>query len=475
MFFKKVTRRWLINGLSTVVVLLIIIEVAAAFLVRSYYYQQVHNSLYTRAVSLSDMLDLYVDNADFNFQKSAKTYMEEFEERDRIEFQVLDTKGNILASSTGFLPPSDSMFDYKAAMQVLPVKPQEAWGVWNGKNAVGQNVLAMTMLITRSDNTLCGAIRYVVALDNVDKQVTLIISAMVTFGFAILFFVMLTSAYFVNAMLRPLSEIGAATDKIAQGDYSHRIKKLYDDEIGDLCDSINEMAAQIESADQLQQDFISSISHELRTPLTAIKGWSETLKDGGSDDAELLNRGLEIIGSETERLSGIVEELLDFSRIQKAKPPELNKKIDLYAEIQEAVFLLNDRAKKQGLQLTCSQQEELPPIHGNGDRLRQVFVNIIDNAIKYSKAHGSIHVDAATIPGGIQIVISDNGIGISKDDLPFVKEKFYRAANTQPGSGIGLAVANDIVLAHGGTLTLESELGQGTVVTVTLPVQRKGD
>ncbi len=470
MFFKKVTRRWLINGLSTVVVLLIVIEIAAAFLVRSYYYQQVHNSLYTRAVSLSDMLDLYVNDVDFNFKKSAKTYMEDFSERNRIEFQMLDAKGNILASSTGFLPQSDSLLDYKAAMQVLPVNPKEAWGVWNGKNAVGQNVLAMTMLITKSDNTLCGAIRYVVALDNVDKQVTLIISAMVTFGFAILFFVMLTSAYFVNAMLRPLSEIGAAADKIAQGDYSHRIKKQYDDEIGDLCDTINAMAAQIESADQLQQDFISSISHELRTPLTAIKGWSETLKDGATDDVELLSRGLDIIGSETDRLSGIVEELLDFSRIQKTNPTVLNEKIDVYAEIQEAVFLMNDRAKKQGLQLTCCQQEELPPIHGNGDRLRQVFVNIIDNAIKYSKTNGSIHVDAATVPGGVQVVISDDGIGISKDDLPFVKEKFYRAANVQPGSGIGLAVANEIILAHGGTLTLESEFGQGTVVTVTLPV-----
>lgn len=470
MLFKKVTRRWLINGLGAVVVLLVIIEFAAAFLIRSYYYQQAQNSLYTRAVSLSDMLSLYVDKTDFDFKASAKTYVQEFSERHKLEFQVLDAAGTVLASSTGFLPQSDALPDYQSAVQRASTTEESAWGAWNGKNAVGQNVLALTMLVTKSDQTICGAIRYVVALDNIDNQVTLIISAMVAFGFAILFFVMLISSYFVNSILRPLSEIGDAANKIAQGEYSHRIKKQYDDEIGDLCVTINGMAEQIESADRLQNDFIASISHELRTPLTAIKGWSETLKDGAVNDPELLDRGLTVIGSETERLTGIVEELLDFSRIQKSKPAPINDKLDLYAEIQEAVFLLNDRAKKQGIVLTCVEQEPLPPIRGNGDRLRQVFVNIIDNAIKYAKPNGSIHVDAAPINGGVQIVISDDGIGISEEDLPFVTERFYRADNAKPGSGIGLSVSKDIVSAHGGTLAIESELNKGTVVTVTLPL-----
>ena len=470
MLFKKVTRRWLINGLGAVVALLFIIEFAAAYLIRSYYYQQAQNSLYTRAVSLSDMLSLYVDDADFNFKESAKTYMEDFSERHKMEFQILDAGGKILASSTGFLPQSNTIPDYQSAVQNAAVDGNAAWGVWNGKNAVGQNVLAVTMLVTKSNKTVCGAIRYVVALDNIDKQITLVTSAMVAFGLAILFFVMLISSYFVNSILRPLSEIGDAANKIAQGEYSHRIGKQYDDEIGDLCDTINGMAAQIESADKLQNEFIASISHELRTPLTAIKGWSETLKDGGVDDPALLNRGLDVIGSETERLAGIVEELLDFSRIQKTKPTETKEKLDVYAEIQEAVFLLNDRAKKQGVTLTCVEQEALPPIQGNGDRLRQVFVNVIDNAIKYAKPNGSVHVDAAPITGGVQIVISDNGIGISKEDLPLVTERFYRATNTQPGSGIGLAVAKDIITAHGGTLLIESELDNGTVVTITLPI-----
>ncbi len=470
--FRKVTRRWLINGLSAVVALLLIIEVAAAFLVRSYYYQQAQNSLYTRAVSLTDMLRLSTEDESYRFEDHAKAYVESFAEREKMEFQALNTDGRILASSTGFLPKNTDVPDYRVAVNAVSSEAKYKWGVWDGQNAAGQNILALTMLITKSDGTICGAIRYLVALDNVDNQVTLIISAMVTFGLAILFFVMLCSAYFVNSLLRPLSEIGKAADKIAQGDYTHRIAKQYDDEIGDLCDTINEMAAQIEMADKLQNEFISSISHELRTPLTAIKGWSETLKDSPEQDPELTARGLEVICSEAERLSGIVEELLDFSRIQ-TKEPDLTEVVDVFKEVKEAVFLLKDRALKQTVQLTCTEQETVPFIHGNRDRLRQVFVNVIENAIKYSKPNGRVHVDIAPIARTVQIVISDDGIGISPEDLPYVTERFYRASNSQPGSGIGLAVAQEIVTAHGGKIIIESEPDNGTVVTITLPAAKE--
>lgn len=468
MLFKKLTRRWLVNGLGVVIAFLVVIEIAAAFLVRSYYYQQAQNSLYTRAVSLSDVLDLHVDTESFKFEQVGKSYVENFEERHKMEFQTLDATGAILASSTGFLPRTEVPLDFQMATRAL-AEGEEAWGVWNGKNAVGQSVLALTMLITRSDNTVCGAIRYVVALDNVDKQVTLITSAMIALGLAVLFLILLTSTYFVNSILRPLTAISISAEKVSKGDFSHRIPKQYDDELGDLCDRINDMASQLETSDTLQTEFISSISHELRTPLTAIKGWTETLRESDPADKEFISRGLTVIGHETDRLSGIVEELLDFSRMQKTRYSDVREPIDVFAEIEEAVFLMKDRAEKQGLHLSCVEQESLPPIVGNAARLRQVFVNLIDNAIKYSKENGSIHLDAAPVSTGVQIVISDDGIGISPEDLPYVKERFYRASNTLPGSGIGLAVANEIVMAHGGTLHLDSELGKGTVVTITLP------
>lgn len=470
MLFKKVTRRWLVNGLGVVAVLLLILEILAAFVIRGYYYEQAEHSLYTRARSFSDMLSSYADQDGWDFVSSARDYMEAFPDKEKMEFQILSAKGSVLASSTGFLPKIAAPEDYRQAMQSFNNDDAEPKGVWIGENAGGQKVLALTLLVFEEDGTVCGAIRYLVALDKVDTQITMLIFIMIAFGIAVIFFVMLSSAYFVSSILRPLSEIGVTAKKISQGDYSCRIEKRHNDEIGELCDTINEMASEIESAGELQNEFISSISHELRTPLTAIKGWSETLRDESMRDDELLSKGLAVISSEAERLSGMVEELLDFSRIRQIKETIPHEELDVFAEVQEVVFLFRERAQNEGIDLQCVEQEKLPTVLGDRDRLRQVFANIIDNALKYARTeNGMVRVDAAPVPEGVQIVFSDNGIGISEKDLPKVKQKFYRANNQKPGSGIGLAVAEEIIQAHGGKLELESTEGKGTVVTVTLP------
>ena len=260
---------------------------------------------------------------------------------------------------------------------------------------------------------------------------------MLLFGMAVIFFVMLSSSYFVSSILNPITEIGQAARKIALGDYDSRIEKRYDDEMGDLCDTINYMAGEISAAERMQNDFISSVSHELRTPLTAIKGWSETLRQGGAADEELMNKGLEVISSEAERLSGIVEELLDFSRMQGGHMTMRFGRMDVLAELEEAVVLFRERAKREDIDLVYIEGENLSPITGDKDRLKQVFINIIDNAIKYSNAGGRVRIEAVQMGGNVQIVISDSGVGIPKSDLPNIKNKFYKANRTRPGSGIG--------------------------------------
>ena len=254
------------------------------------------------------------------------------------------------------------------------------------------------------------------------------------------------------------------------GDYDAHLRKTHDDEIGDLCDTINYMAGEIADAERMKNEFISSISHELRTPLTAIKGWSETLRTDTTVDPELTAQGLDVINREAERLSGIVEELLDFSRMQSGHMAMKFERMDLLAELEEVVFFFHDRAAREQVELRYVQaQQPLPPVLGDRDRLRQVFINVLDNAIKYSSDHGMVRVEAADMGGRVQVVISDNGIGISKEDLAKVKTKFYRANNNRPGSGIGLALADEIVSLHNGRLEIDSELGVGTTVTITLP------
>ena len=473
---RGITRRWILNGLGVIVGLLVVFEVAFAVVIRSYYYQRVETSLYTRARSLSDRLSAEVKQDSFDFESSAWEEVEHFQdkEREKMELQVLDAGGNVLVSSTGFRPLADEKPDFVQALQAVQRNTDEDRGVWRGRNAAGEKITAMTVLVRYSDGTICGAVRYLVSMEKVDSQILLLIAVMLLFGMAVIFFVMLSSSYFVSSILNPITEIGQAARKIALGDYDSRIEKRYDDEMGDLCDTINYMAGEISAAERMQNDFISSVSHELRTPLTAIKGWSETLRQGGAADEELMNKGLEVISSEAERLSGIVEELLDFSRMQGGHMTMRFGRMDVLAELEEAVVLFRERAKREDIDLVYIEGENLSPITGDKDRLKQVFINIIDNAIKYSNAGGRVRIEAVQMGGNVQIVISDSGVGIPKSDLPNIKNKFYKANRTRPGSGIGLALADESIRRHKGRLEIDSEEGVGTTVTITLPTAEPG-
>jgi len=298
------------------------------------------------------------------------------------------------------------------------------------------------------------------------------VGALVLAGLLVIFFVIISSYYFMNSIITPIKEIGATAKRIAQGDFKARIRKTNDDEIGQLCDTINEMADELGAAEKMKNDFISSISHELRTPLTAIKGWAETMQEGGID-RETYDRGMGIIIRESERLSGIVEELLDFSRMQSGRMTLTMDKIDILAELGEAVYMFSDRAKMEHKFLLYEEPEILSPVLGDINRLRQVFVNVIDNALKYTSEGGTISVTASEADGQIRVVISDNGCGIPAEHLPNVKKKFYKANQTVRGSGIGLALADEIMALHSGSLEIESHEGVGTAVTIVIPTMRQ--
>ena len=258
---------------------------------------------------------------------------------------------------------------------------------------------------------------------------------------------------------------------IADGNYDARIDHyLYKDEVGELCEAINNMAEKIKMSDKIKNDFISTVSHELRTPLTAIKGWGETLLQIGETDPALLQRGMGVIISESSRLNGIVEELLDFSRMQSGRMSLKIEKMDVLAELDETVFAFKDRAMREGIDLVYTAPNLPAPMDGDSDRIKQVFVNILDNALKYTKQGGKILTVADIADDKITITISDSGCGISAEDLPHVKEKFYKTNMTVHGSGIGLAVVDEIVRMHNGTFDIDSVLGKGTTVTISFDI-----
>jgi signal transduction histidine kinase len=226
----------------------------------------------------------------------------------------------------------------------------------------------------------------------------------------------------------------------------------------------------------MKNEFISSISHELRTPLTAIKGWAETVTYE-ADDKTILERGMNIIIAETDRLSKMVEGLLDFSRFQSASSKLEKKKVNILTLVADTAWMFEERAKKEEKKLVFDRgvyMDESVMVMADVNRLKQVLINIIDNALKYTETGGVVKI--TSFLEGFDSVkyavtkVADNGCGIKKEDLEKVKTKFFKANYTKRGSGIGLAVADEIVTLHDGTLNVRSTEGKGTAIEILLPV-----
>lgn len=461
--FGALTKRWLFRSAVLTVAILLVICFVCGFFVRNYYYDTVYNKLRSYSSGIvTNYFNSYTTDAEF--AAGAVDFVSEFSEKSSAEVWVIDKSGKVIVSSSGFGISYPEMPDYYEA---LDSKDESLFTSWEGKIESGEKIMAVTTLIKDDNSAVRGAVRYITSLDAVDSQL-ITVYCMIGFVFLIIALIVLISGFiFVSSIVKPIKEINETTKLIAGGNMDARIDHyLYKDEIGELCDSINNMAAEISTADRLKNDFISTVSHELRTPLTAIKGWGETILQVSDTDPALTQRGMNVIIDEATRLSGIVEELLDFSRIQNGALSLRIEKMDILAELDETVFAFKDRATREGVDLVYNAPDLPAPMDGDADRIKQVFVNILDNALKYTKQGGKINVTAEVADDKIKITISDTGCGISAEDLPHVKEKFYKTNMTVHGSGIGLAVADEIVKLHKGTLDIDSVLGEGTTVTL---------
>lgn len=464
----SITLRWLINTILVIAVVLSVITVTASLILKYYYYESasfVLNSV-GKSASVANFFSGSLGAGYSTFENRAKDYVENSSDINKMEIWVLDGSGNVVVSSTGFETEKTEMPDYEIAKESVA-----GTGEWIGKHVSGEKIAVLTVMLPYTGGVNNGAVRYMISLEDIDRQhavLTIIISSVASLALVL---VILSGLFFVRSIVRPVKRLNEITQRIAAGDYSDRIT-FFDnhDEISHLCTSINYMTEQISRTEKIKNDFISTVSHELRTPLTAIKGWGETLLDSTPQSDEITYRGLEVILSESERLYSIVEDLLDFSKMQDGKLSLRIKKMDILAELDEAVYVFRDRATREGKEIFYSAPDCPAQMKGDADRIKQVFVNVLDNALKYTQSGGRINIVAILEQNSVKIVIADNGCGISPEDLPRVKEKFYKANPTVKGSGIGLAVCDEIISLHKGKLDIESNLGDGTSVTITLPV-----
>ncbi len=461
------------------VTFLIVILIATGIIYTTVYLfnNEVERDLTSVSDQLNSVFENYKTDNSTSFTSGAQDYIENFRYKEKMEVMAINSSGRIILTSTGFsYDDNENLPDFEAAKS-----SKDGSAFWRGTIGSGESVMSLTRVITNSNGTAIGAIRYLVSIAEVNNRIVIISIIIIASSLFILFLIVMSSSYFIRSIVTPVKELSDTARKIARGDFSTKLEKHYNDEIGELCDAITDMSKDLENTEQMKNDFISRVSHELRTPLTAIKGWAETMQISGRRklDRKTFDKGMDVIIKESGRLTGIVEELLDFSRIQTGRMVLLNEKLDILAELDEVIYMLRDRAVNEGKHLLYDEPVEVfPPVYGDRNRLKQVFINVIDNALKYTPEGGVVAIEvkynSQENPDNIIITITDTGCGISADDLPKVKEKFYKANQKVNGSGIGLAVADEIMLLHKGTLEIESGVGVGTTVTLTLPVLREG-
>lgn len=477
--FKGITKRWMLNTLSVILTIIISIVVCLIFLVTYLFQSSVEQSLSNTSSELSLVFSGYTSDSSTSFASSARDYVENFKKKEQMEVMVINSTGRVVMTSTGFIPSDDTtLTDFDQAKESA-----DGFVFWNGKLSSGESAMSVTRIISNDSGTVVGAIRYIVSMDPVNSRIMLVSGLIIALGLVIISLVIISGLTFIRSIVKPIRNLSLIAAQIAHGDFSasEKIEHKYDDEIGDLCDAVSDMAKDLQTTEQMKNDFISRVSHELRTPLTAIKGWAETmqLSERGKLDRKTFDKGMGVIIKESTRLTSIVEELLDFSRIQSGRMVLMNEKLDILAEFDETVYMLKERAVKEGKHLLYDEPEAVyPPVYGDRNRLKQVFLNVIDNALKYTPKGGVVAAQVIYTkdePDVIKIVITDTGCGISAEDLPKVKEKFYKANQTVRGSGIGLAVADEIMNLHNGSLEIESGEGVGTTVTLTFPVYKEGE
>ena len=469
-----ITRRWLCGSLLMTVLLVLLVEGMFLYSCTRSYYNSVQQTMYRRFSSISGQLKMYTGDtaqkASASRSVALRRMVEQFSDKDKYEFMLLDSYGSVIASSSG----TDAEGILTSADFEQAQETGDGMGVAIYRTDSSEMVMAVCCLVPYAAEDVA-AMRLVTSLTLVQNQLKNVFLISIVVVVTILGFTVASGLYFVRSIVVPLGQVERTAASIARGELDVRLPVTGDarDEVDRLRGTINRMAEGLEETEKMKNEFISSVSHELRTPLTSIRGWVETLRTLDDPEDENYRKGLEIINNETARLYNMVEELLDFSRLQNGRLKMSCHPLDLVAELTDAVLFCEARIQREGLLLSYSEPEEMIPVYADPNRLRQVFINILDNAIKYSAPGGRITVKIWQGEYKAFIEIIDQGRGIPPEDLENVKTKFYKGSNSVRGSGIGLALVDSIMTALDGTLDLKSTLGRGTVVTLGLPIYKR--
>lgn len=452
----------LVKSFSIVIfITILVLDILLITFVRKYYYDNMNDLLKNQLQVTTNFYKKYFNL--YSLEENIYDSLDSFWEQTDAQIQIYDNTGSMLMDSIGVVEDNVKYIDVQKSLQ------GEKNNRWIGNvSYYDYKVMALSTPI-ESDGKVIGVMRLVVSLEAVDKGISNIIVFFLIISITVLIFSILVSTILAKNIVVPIKKLTIVAEEMAGGDLGVRSDTNSRDEIGKLAKTLDYMAEEIQKREQLKNEFISSISHELRTPLTAIKGWVITLDDSQTDK-DTLKMGLNIIEKETDRLVNMVEELLDFSRLSSGKMTLNKKEVSIKAISDYIDVYMSARARRENKRLNINLDSENKKIYVDIDRIKQVLINLLDNAFKFTEAEGTISISFTAVEGSLKIVVQDDGSGITKEDLPRVKEKFYKGKNAKSKNGIGLSICDEIVKLHNGEIFIESEEGKGTLVIVILPV-----
>ena len=463
---KSIKSRLIKNFLVVLLSTIIIISTMFMLFISRYYYQNIEGMLTSQIKIAADFYKRYLSCV--SLEENIYDDVDIFWKQTDAQVQVYDKEGNLLMDSLGMDKAQEDIIDVNKALKGQISK-------WIGNISYYEGKVMAISHPLENDTEIVGVIRYISSMDNIDNFILNFFLAFLIIGITVLGIGIFLSYFLANSIVNPIKELIDVAGEMAKGNLKIRNSITTDDEISKLAYTLNFMADEIEKREQLKNEFISSISHELRTPLTSIKGWAITLNNDFTDK-NTLEMGFNIIEKEADRLSNMVEELLDFSKFVSGKIKLRYQQIDIEEFISYINLYMNPRAERENKKLITKFYGIDFNICGDSDRLKQVFINLLDNSFKFTDEGGTIKVSARDEENKITITIEDDGCGIGKDELPKVKEKFFKGKNSKSQNGIGLSICDEIIKLHGGTLTVESQLNIGTIIIIDIPknIGRRG-
>jgi len=458
---------------ALILIVVFVLNFFVSLKLQEHFEQKISAELKSNAVLVGDILQTdFVEGRFEDIQQKTRQLADKLD----LRITIIEKDGRVLGDSEQ--KPS-LMENHSDRLEIIEAIKNGFGQSTRLSNTLSINMKYVAVRVDQGERVL-GIVRFALPLSRVQPEIR-IIYRVVLFGTIAAVIISLIAAYFVSRSITlPIRQVKETAQQIARGDFGRRVRIKSKGELGELAESLNTMADELQQKmenlkrlDRVRTDFVANVSHELKTPLTLIKGYIETLQSKAINDKEKSAKFISIIKEHSDRLGYIIDDLLSLSEVELSRDCVNKTKFDLKEVIDEISLGFEQALAEKNQSLTVSTTGDDFRIQADHNKIEQVFANLIDNAVKYTKESGKIEISLYEQEQTVRVAVQDNGIGIPKEHRDRVFERFYRVDKARSrelgGTGLGLSIVKHIVLAHNGKIEIDSEPNKGTKVSVTFP------